>query len=817
MRKGVMRSLGLAVVLVVLLLMAVVAVAGRPPQSDVPNPYPEGLRNLHNSSGVKVLIVTYGYGPITGVTPWEDKDMWAAAASEFGFVVDWYNGVPTADLLLKYDLVIYTAGGYWYSLTPDVMNALRQYHYAGKPLIVVFPDLNYDWGAHPEIGDFARDVLHVEGALGLLPDYSYTVYADAGHPIALLPYKLPASVVIPPVNSWPDAFKPAAGAQGVLRQGCAYTEFGVGVSAGLPQYSYYCPTDHYAVVAYPGAPGRGRVVVFGFVPAGVPEWGKKLAKNAIAWALGIADLTIKKITPIQVVYDVDINKDGKIDLVQGKATAIMVNVTGFQNLDPNVVIEVALTFEGKTYVESKTVEELLRDERIIFYVTPSQLGDQKITAVVDPYNKIQEINETNNKAETTVTIKDTRGLSLAYYRIVGPYGAPSNEEFMDTALHNSIFIKATYPVADGELYYRTMGDVNGTTIKGFVQLDVIYLAYTNWLQNGGDRAIGIVPNNYFSYHGIYAVGISVPLSVKSAVLVTEGYWTTAAHEIGHTFGLWIKIPFISKEEYEINPPGNPARGYWVERKMDIINGICFMGYATESPRTFMYNATHHVWVDNEDYEILFKSFRIGGWFDLFDPEFRWAVTVGGLIYRNGTIRLAPLYYVENASADYPFPGNASLLVLDWGGRVIDSVNFSVWFIAFVEPLGAVEMDPAPFAFLAPFPPDAAKIVIRYGNTTVEFNPLTKLLHDAVDSIPDYGFINNPQQLRKALHNKIDAVENMLTAGNFKGALEKLKHDIKPTIEKWLKDYTTKTPLQLTKQQILHLIDQIIWRINLQTK
>jgi hypothetical protein len=92
-----------------------------------------------------------------------------------------------------------------------------------------------------------------------------------------------------------------------------------------------------------------------------------------------------------------------------------------------------------------------------------------------------------------------------------------------------------------------------------------------------------------------------------------------------------------------------------------------------------------------------------------------------------------------------------------------------------------------------------------------------LLHDAVDSIPDYGFINNPEQRRKALHNKIDAVENMLAAGNFNGALEKLKHDIKPTMEKWLKDYTTETPLQLTKQQILHLIDQIIWRINLQTK
>jgi len=58
-----------------------------------------------------------------------------------------------------------------------------------------------------------------------------------------------------------------------------------------------------------------------------------------------------------------------------------------------------------------------------------------------------------------------------------------------------------------------------------------------------------------------------------------------------------------------------------------------------------------------------------------------------------------------------------------------------------------------------------------------------LLHDAVDSIPDYGFINNPQQRRKALHNKIDAVENMLIADNFKGALEKLKHDIKPFLRR----------------------------------
>ena len=430
--------------------------------------------------------------------------------------------------------------------------------------------------------------------------------------------------------------------------------------------------------------------------------------------------------------------------------------------------------------------------------------------MVDPYNKIQEINETNNKAETSVTIKDTRRLSLAYFRVVGLYGAPSFEEYVETAIQGSIFVKATYPVADNELIFGLGGNHIGNPIPALGMVsDVIYLAFLRLLTGAADRVVAIVPEDYFTYHryppGV--TGLTNP-SIREVSLVKVGYWTVVAHELGHGFGLR-----LDKEEYNKTSPGNPARGYWVERKMDIINGICFMGENPPEPRRFTFGekGTIHVWVDNVDYENLFKIFLVG------DPEFRWAVTVGGLIYRNGTIRLAPLYYVENASADYPFPGNASLLVLDWGGRVIDSVNFSVWFIAFVEPLGAVEMDPAPFAFLAPFPPDAAKIVIRYGDTTVEFNPLTKLLHDAVDSIPDYGFINNPEHRRKALHNKIDAVENMLTAGNFKGALEKLKHDIKPTIEKWLKDYTTETPLQLTKQQILHLIDQIIWRINLQTK
>lgn len=61
---------------------------------------------------------------------------------------------------------------------------------------------------------------------------------------------------------------------------------------------------------------------------------------------------------------------------------------------------------------------------------------------------------------------------------------------------------------------------------------------------------------------------------------------------------------------------------------------------------------------------------------------------------------------------------------------------------------------------------------------IEINPNSKLLHDAVDSIPDHGFINNPEQRRNALHNKINAVEKMIKEGNYKGAVNILEFDVR---------------------------------------
>ncbi len=86
------------------------------------------------------------------------------------------------------------------------------------------------------------------------------------------------------------------------------------------------------------------------------------------------------------------------------------------------------------------------------------------------------------------------------------------------------------------------------------------------------------------------------------------------------------------------------------------------------------------------------------------------------------------------------------------------------------------------------------------------------MKDAINSIPDFGFINNPDQRRNALLNKADAIENMLKVNDTFGAAQKLQFDLKDKMEKWLTNYTVGTPLEFTKPKMLSLIENILSRL-----
>ena len=124
------------------------------------------------------------------------------------------------------------------------------------------------------------------------------------------------------------------------------------------------------------------------------------------------------------------------------------------------------------------------------------------------------------------------------------------------------------------------------------------------------------------------------------------------------------------------------------------------------------------------------------------------------------------------------------------------------------------MDFGGFRFTIPYPSQTAEIIIKKSEEVlIEVNPQSKTLHDAIDGIPDHGFEKNPDQRRKALQNKVSALENMLDANNFKGAVKKLQKDIRPHLEdSLLEEYPVENPLQLTKNEVLELVDNIITRI-----
>jgi len=70
------------------------------------------------------------------------------------------------------------------------------------------------------------------------------------------------------------------------------------------------------------------------------------------------DFFISDASPVQVVWNPDINGDGRIDLVAGKSTMVRVKVEmkDYETLDKQQIVEVRLNFDGIKYTESKTIE-----------------------------------------------------------------------------------------------------------------------------------------------------------------------------------------------------------------------------------------------------------------------------------------------------------------------------------------------------------------------------------------------------------------------------------------------------------------------------
>jgi hypothetical protein len=202
------------------------------------------------------------------------------------------------------------------------------------------------------------------------------------------------------------------------------------------------------------------------------------------------------------------------------------------------------------------------------------------------------------------------------------------------------------------------------------------------------------------------------------VFVEQGFWTAAAHEIGHSYGMWTN----QYEEYQVYNLGKPASGYWAhvdDWDFNPANGhmasgpirenaVCFMGMLAPYQKyaETVNSELRQVWVDNEDYEHLLRSLCKN------DPE---VLFLSGNLFRNGTVNLNPWYKLANRTADIELGafGNYSVLFKDAQGNILGQTGFNVSMTT-----NGVDLNMTCFNFAVPYVSNTTQIQIAYGETVV---------------------------------------------------------------------------------------------------
>lgn len=195
--------------------------------------------------------------------------------------------------------------------------------------------------------------------------------------------------------------------------------------------------------------------------------------------------------------------------------------------------------------------------------------------------------------------------------------------------------------------------------------------------------------------------------------------------------------------------------------------------------------------------------------------------VRGLIYDDDTVELLQWRFFDSESPSSVETGDYAIKTLDSDGTKLSErsfhLSFKLYYSTSESSRSPVKTDVSAFSFAIPYPEEARSVEItRNDKTLLELEANIKLLRDAIDAIPEDGFINGENiadQRRKALHNKIDAVDRMLEKENIRGAIQKLNQDVTQSVEKWLKeDYNVDNIEQVMKEEILTLIDGVTARL-----
>jgi hypothetical protein len=541
----------------------------------------------------------------------------------------------------------------------------------------------------------------------------------------------------------------------------------------------------------------------------------------------LPDLTISSLQPAQVVFGKGTDDKANGDLVVGKPAVVRVKVH-YDRIVPGVFDDTTsfvtrLTIPGiGTQTQTHRLSELpTNDFPVDFYFTPQQAGTLSFTAEVNPpdgtgQRPINESDPSNNiwpaqAGSASTAVRNTAALSVGFIRVdCDPNDPLDHDSVQSTAVKAFDFATSVFPV-------NPSSSVLGIDLEDHPSLcrpaparlggetDAAYearltkfqaeLVWQVWMEGrfagfGTKRTIAVVSDDWMAQ--IYP---SDPAGFTfcgyPSAIVSVHTWEAVAHELGHTYGL------NDQGEHDTcnKQPGSlSTAGFWVSRKQAQDVARSLMG--TDPDGSYPEN---HTWPTRDDYERLLDTFAQNP----ADPEL---LLVSGAISRDGGVSMNPLYRVASGFPDTAIPGEYAVRLLDSAGRELFALPFDVAFVT-LHPTRPT--DQAPFAFAIPYVAGAATLEISQNGIRLErFGIASRLLSDAVRSIPEPGFVKRNQ--KNTLLNKVLAVENQIASGNDFGARQKLEHDVRVHVDAWLLDrYAVTSRLAYTKQQLLELVDSLI--------
>jgi len=512
--------------------------------------------------------------------------------------------------------------------------------------------------------------------------------------------------------------------------------------------------------------------------------------------------TIESIAVNQGVWAVN-----PTELVSSRPTLIRVKSAGG---DPDNT-QVQLTMPGVTFKSANpTITKNNTADFVTLAPNVSSSASIQITA---------SIVNTSNQMTLPVEVLSVRPIHYLFVPVASPAvsggGALSQPAQFNTTVDQACeHLQGSYPV-DPSKFYCTKENIHFPRPS---------LPYFQWVTDYWDlynmcglisceRVVGIVTKTWFDTNKLSlklqdpsAAGWTPPFQ-KHVSFVEDRFPLTVAHELGHTYFDSIFLPTTS--HCEPTCPG--TSGFWGQHP-DL--GVFNPNLDPTVSKDFMGNEVNIITWPDEGTQRWSTPSEFFSLFDEFqkvtpDPEI---LLVTGAFNYDGTGLLGPMYRNLNGIADTSSSGNGdtSVQVTDANGGVLWQTNSNLVFGT--TDLSSPEILPyVAFGVAIPYTTAAAEVKLMHvGKVVASVRIPSKLLTDAITSIPSAGFIRTPEQLRTALILKVAALDQQLASGDLVGARNNLQKDIAVQLHNWLIDgYATQSPLQYTKQQILDLIGDLM--------